>query len=298
MRLICPNCGAQYEVPDDVIPDMGRDVQCSNCGDTWFQHHPDNDPDLQEELIASGLVEQPIAEGVAVPDTAVAPVPPEAAEPEIDNFAEMAEDDLAPRRRELDPSIAEVLREEAEREARARAAEATPLESQPDLGLTPPEDAEERRARQVRERMARMRGEPDDATAGDAPTPEPEELEESTPTSRRDLLPDIDEINSSLRPAAENRPAAADDHDLLDGDDRALARPNRGGSGFRRGFALALMLTAILWALYSFAPRISASVPALAPVMMQYTSAIDGARAALDDQVRQLLINIQAESGS
>ncbi|WP_083096104.1 zinc-ribbon domain-containing protein [Pseudophaeobacter leonis] len=37
MRLTCPNCGAQYEVPDDVIPDEGRDVQCSNCGDTWFQ---------------------------------------------------------------------------------------------------------------------------------------------------------------------------------------------------------------------------------------------------------------------
>ena len=42
MRLTCPNCGAQYEVPDEVIPDDGRDVQCSNCGDTWFQAHPDN----------------------------------------------------------------------------------------------------------------------------------------------------------------------------------------------------------------------------------------------------------------
>ena len=40
MRLTCPNCGAQYEVPDEVIPETGRDVQCSNCGDTWFQTHP------------------------------------------------------------------------------------------------------------------------------------------------------------------------------------------------------------------------------------------------------------------
>ncbi|MDC0135779.1 zinc-ribbon domain-containing protein, partial [Sulfitobacter sp.] len=31
MRLICPNCDAQYEVPDDVMPVAGRDVQCSNC---------------------------------------------------------------------------------------------------------------------------------------------------------------------------------------------------------------------------------------------------------------------------
>ncbi len=41
MRLTCPNCGAQYEVPDEVIPDEGRDVQCSNCGDTWYQAHPE-----------------------------------------------------------------------------------------------------------------------------------------------------------------------------------------------------------------------------------------------------------------
>ena len=37
MRLICPNCDAEYEVDDDVIPPGGRDVQCSNCGHTWFQ---------------------------------------------------------------------------------------------------------------------------------------------------------------------------------------------------------------------------------------------------------------------
>ncbi|MEL6701097.1 MAG: zinc-ribbon domain-containing protein, partial [Pseudomonadota bacterium] len=36
VRLICPNCDAEYEVPDSVIPAEGRDVQCSNCGTTWF----------------------------------------------------------------------------------------------------------------------------------------------------------------------------------------------------------------------------------------------------------------------
>ena len=37
MRLVCPNCGAQYEVDDAVIPPNGRDVQCSNCAHSWFQ---------------------------------------------------------------------------------------------------------------------------------------------------------------------------------------------------------------------------------------------------------------------
>ncbi|MBD3766183.1 MAG: zinc-ribbon domain-containing protein, partial [Rhodobacterales bacterium] len=41
MRLICPNCGAQYEVDDAAIPPEGRDVQCSACGHAWYQLHPD-----------------------------------------------------------------------------------------------------------------------------------------------------------------------------------------------------------------------------------------------------------------
>ncbi len=37
MRLVCPKCHALYEVDDSAIPQVGRDVQCSNCGHTWFQ---------------------------------------------------------------------------------------------------------------------------------------------------------------------------------------------------------------------------------------------------------------------
>ena len=40
MRLICPNCSAQYEIDASLIPDEGRDVQCSNCGHTWFELPP------------------------------------------------------------------------------------------------------------------------------------------------------------------------------------------------------------------------------------------------------------------
>ena len=36
MRLVCPNCGAQYEVDDALIPAEGRDVQCSDCGHAWY----------------------------------------------------------------------------------------------------------------------------------------------------------------------------------------------------------------------------------------------------------------------
>ncbi|WP_165351959.1 zinc-ribbon domain-containing protein [Salipiger sp. IMCC34102] len=37
IRLICPNCGATYEIEASAIPDTGRDVQCSNCAHIWFE---------------------------------------------------------------------------------------------------------------------------------------------------------------------------------------------------------------------------------------------------------------------
>ncbi len=55
MRLTCPNCDAQYEVPDEVIPTAGRDVQCSNCGKTWFQHHPDHLPEEEDGTAPLGV---------------------------------------------------------------------------------------------------------------------------------------------------------------------------------------------------------------------------------------------------
>ena len=36
MLLTCPNCHAEYDVPDGMIPAMGRHVQCSACHTRWF----------------------------------------------------------------------------------------------------------------------------------------------------------------------------------------------------------------------------------------------------------------------
>jgi predicted Zn finger-like uncharacterized protein len=116
MRLICPNCDAQYEVPDDVMPAAGRDVQCSNCGQTWFQHHPDYQPDDDTPGELGDTAPTPDEETAAPP-----PAPP--AKP-------------APTRKQLDQSVADILRQEAEAEKLARQSkQAEVLESQPDLGL-------------------------------------------------------------------------------------------------------------------------------------------------------------------
>ncbi|WP_420012730.1 MJ0042-type zinc finger domain-containing protein [Tateyamaria sp.] len=258
MRLICPNCDAQYEVVDDVIPTEGRDVQCSNCGQTWYQHHPDHMPEeaIQEPDAPEDLVE---------PDDTPAEDEERATTPE-------------PQRRELDPSVADILRQEAELESKARAEETSGLESQPDLGLDAAESETDRRAREARERMARMRGE----------DPTPEHVSEATAAaaalgSRRDLLPDIEEINSTLRSTSDRQSGTTAEP----GPDPAPQAS--GGSGFRRGFVLMIVLACILAAIYVMAPQIAQSVPGVDPYLSAFVAQVDAARSWLDGQVEQLL---------
>lgn len=238
MRLTCPNCEAQYEVDDSVIPPEGRDVQCSNCGHTWFQQ-------------ADGAEDAAFWEPEAEPD---GPGPETAEPPETTPEA---------RRRPLDETVLSVLREEAEFEQRAREAEA--LEDQPDLGLDAPPAPQDT---SHEERMARLRG-LETGTAEDLGT-------RREATARRDLLPDIEEINSTLDPMH---------YPLADMDDFASAADRDRGNGFRRGFALVLILAGIALSLYAYAAQIAAAVPALEPALGLYAGTIDNWRLWLNTQV-------------
>jgi predicted Zn finger-like uncharacterized protein len=259
MRLICPNCDAQYEVPDDVMPVSGRDVQCSNCGQTWFQHHPDHLPD-----------ENPNGLGDSIPtpdeETATPAPPPEQSKP-------------APERKQLDPSVADILRQEAEAEQEARRARQVELlESQPDLGLDgAAKPSEDERARLAKERMARLRGEesrraPQAAAASAAGL-----------GSRRDLLPDIEEINSTLRTGNERRSA---DPDL---ENTAVTSKSKRKGGFKRGFVIVVALASLLVLGYVFAPQISKAVPQAEPYMTRYVAAVNQGRVSLDSSLQNTL---------
>lgn len=106
--------------------------------------------------------------------------------------------------------------------------------------------------------------------------------------SRRALLPDIEEINSSLRSTSDRRPAQADDHERPGGERDAGVSRNTRQKGFGRGFSVTLLIAMILLALYVFAPTIVEAMPGLAPAMEAYVSAVDSLRIALDVQVQNL----------
>ena len=294
MRLTCPNCAAQYEVPDDVIPEEGRDVQCSNCGNTWFEPgsegaqpqaaddstqpgSPDLDDGLQQDSLHQDGPEQ---EPDAAPEAAAAPA--QDADPELPDPKQppvpQAETEAAPEptpaprtQRGLDPSLSDILREEAEREASLRAAAAAAtaegLESQPNLGLDDlPESDSSLRARQSKDRVARLQGQ------------DPRQLAAEQSGQRRDILPDIEEINSTLRVsdgAAAAQPAG-----------ETGKAPRK--SGFARGFALTILLFLVLLMVYTNAGKIAETVPQADPYLSAYVTWVDQARLWLDAQVKAL----------
>ncbi len=297
MRLTCPNCDAQYEVPDDVVPSEGRDVQCSNCGKTWFQHHPDFAP---EEEAAANEATPPAPDKEVTPpaepetEPEIEPQPAPRSEPqtepqtgEEDTTREDEPPVASPPRKELDPAVAGILREEAEAEQALRRNTSDPLESQPDLGLggAPEVDEDTQRTLEARKRMARMRGEPEPMSEAD--------VNAAAISSRRDLLPDIEEINSTLR--TENRRAGADDQAEIE-----APTAKRKKRSFRSGFLLVLLIFAILALVYVFAPQLAQQVPGLDPYLSAYVAWVDGLRLWLDGHAQgalRWLDNLASQSG-
>jgi predicted Zn finger-like uncharacterized protein len=267
MRITCPNCGAQYEVDDTLIPEAGRDVQCSNCGKGWFQaRNPEpvetfeDEPDVAEppeevaveDSVMAETVAEPVEEVIARVTEPEAPPPAPVAEkaPPTPAMRDDDEDEgpALPARRP-DESVLAVLREEAQREIAQRRQETTGIETQPDLGLAEPV---ERRTTPAPDMVAGT------AVAGAA---------------RRDLLPDIDMINSTLRSDAERGAAHSG------GDDEMVVERRR---GFRMGFGIVLLIVAALIGLYAAAGWLAQTVPALAPLLAAYVEMANGFRAWID----------------
>ena len=325
MRLVCPNCSAQYEIDGSMIPDGGRDVQCSNCGHTWFELPPpkvDFD-ELGPDDFSDPAGEAPVEEDAETEETVeaaedtgdTAEAEPEEAESEAedtpapveetpdiydDSDPDDFEEDLSPSsavaaaaaaavsqqdvvtapapRRPGDTEALNILREEAERElSQRRAPPSESIETQTDLGL---EEIRNRQtpSRALRARMAHLGEETTEETEAEtleadkpAVTParpvseprpqQPPQEEETYEAPRRDLLPDIDEINSTLKPA---RRAAAD-------------QQSRGG--FLTGFLLMIVLAAALILAYAQAPAIAQAFPGAENALIGY---VDRANALRD----------------
>ncbi|WP_417246690.1 hypothetical protein [Celeribacter sp.] len=324
-----------------VIPDTGRDVQCSNCGHTWFQQPAHLDKELAEELgyeipdeddsfvetPPESAVVQPAAEEIhedvpaaaqepepapepeLAPEPESVPEPVEVPEPALEQEPEFEADpdaisvseaepeyeiedseDLPPPAQDTAPqssvalkdSVRDILRAEVEFDHAMRQTEGETIETQPDLGLEEP--AQDSAKKSLRERMARLRGldpaDPGLVAGGVA----------AATGKRRDLLPDIEEINSTLSAASER-----DDDGTVPDEDTRRERAER--SGFRTVFLTLVLIAVFLVALYILSPLIAAKVPALAGMMEAYVHMANGFRGWLDQTLSAASTRLNALLG-
>lgn len=236
-----------------MIPPEGRDVQCSNCSTTWYQPGRRTDAATQIE-----------------PERAPpAPPAPSQADPEPEPDAELTAAPM-PERRELEPAIRDILRQEADREARLRRAEAGLVETQAEMPLVEDRDGGAQTPR---------RAELDAAVDAFVSDGTPQER----PVAARDLFPDIEQINSTLRDTSDRSGADADASDI----DTLDTAPRR-RSGVRLGFLLAMALAAAGAVLYGNADLLGVTLPALAPVLETFVDTVNAARFWLDDMAQRL----------
>lgn len=282
MRLMCPNCDAEYEVDASAIPLSGRDVQCSNCGHAWFQNHPDLEADQEVEaalydppppLSKMGTQDSVLPSDL---DWQVESDDPEAILDAMGREAREMGSDLAPNRatnppaeraatepaeaepvpkHDLDPESLRILREEAEFETAQRALEQGRAAS----------DA----APVVARRVARLKGiqpPPNLAPPNSAPP--------NTAANPSARLPKIETVSAALR-----------HEDLLPPDTKR--KSGRGGVFLM--FFLALAATAA----YIFSPDLSARFPSISQPLAQYVVFVDGLRDQLDIWLPKVMAQLQ-----
>jgi predicted Zn finger-like uncharacterized protein len=258
MRLICPKCDAQYNVADDAIPEGGRDVQCSSCAHTWFQTDAPAVAGRNTSKVLSRVLPNAVKKS-ASHDVGAYDTPT--------NSKPISQ---KPMHRPVDPTVANILREEAARDHAVS-----------DSGAwEPPETQEaklaaEKNIAETRKRIAQM-------TESEGGTRSPSATAAgaggvagaAVVTANPRAVPGIHEINAALRARAE----ASDSSGLNEAEKNEAVRR----SGFRRGFFFVLILMAILILPYIYATQITESLPQTRVIMEPYIAVVDQLRVSVD----------------
>jgi len=273
MRLICPNCDAQYNVAFDAIPPGGRDVQCSSCAHTWFQ----TDKPTVAGRNTSKVLSRPLPAAIKSAPHGVGGYDKPS---NSDTSANGKSLNDGPKHRPVDSSVANILREEAAREHEVS-----------DSGAwEPPETEEAKKAaaakdEETRKRIAQMTQTEGGIRSGISPAQTAAAAAAANPRA----VPDINEINAALRARAE----ANDNSGLNDSEKHEAARR----SGFRRGFFFMLLIIAILVLPYVFAAEITENLPQTRDFMEPYVAFVNQLRISVDALFATISLLIERFTG-
>lgn len=302
MRLICPNCHAQYDVSDDAIPPGGRDVQCSNCQLSWFQTEKPTVPGRETAKILAPseadatsqeepAEDAPVAEAKAAHEVEASET--EAAQPKDATDERLAEPDTTPdaepaaqpQRKPLDDAVASILREEAAVSTGATTAAATSAASAAAPISKPPATEAAKAPKPVtadetRQRIALMTAEEGGTQAGTKTQTAEGSATTSADEAHLRTVPSINEINATLRARAQ----ANDTSGLTEAEkEEAVQR-----KGFRRGFFVVVILLVILILPYILADQITENMPQTTGIMSSYVAMVDQLRVSLNELIGRL----------
>jgi predicted Zn finger-like uncharacterized protein len=267
MRLICPNCDAQYDIADDVIPEGGRDVQCSNCTHTWFQTDKPKITGRTTPILTPTTPTTTARTSTGVRERKATPSRP-----------------VMPTRKPLDSSIADILREEADH-ANVQTKRPNPVTAAaeaPTAAIEAPDtsaDEAEQRSADTRMRISRMSEQ--DVASSDASAVR---TRNRTSRSQR-TIPTIDEINDTLS----GQIPASGEASLTEAEQQDAVKRR----GFRRGFAMVLILIGVAILPYVFAGEIVELLPESREYLVQYVDAVDQLRVQLRESAIQLSTLVQ-----
>ncbi|MGY6549439.1 MAG: zinc-ribbon domain-containing protein [Roseinatronobacter sp.] len=284
MRLICPNCAAQYEIDAALIPDDGREVQCSACNTIWFEPGArDSLPGLSQPEAApaaetaAATVAGTRAAGTsaphdAAPAAAPADSPAQADGPtQADSLAQ--EDDPedwalepAPPPRPIDPKVRDILRAEAEFEAAQRALEAE---------RNRPERSGAAQGLEFLDRAHRPGTFATPAAGSAAPVgaADASAAADDSPADDR-ALPDIGRISATLDPIGVARTVSP-------GAPQLPASGAERSRSFLRGLMVPIVVALVLTGVYLGAPVIADTFPGLIPALERYTDLVEDLRHSL-----------------
>lgn len=259
MRLSCPNCGTEYDIPDGMVPAAGRHVQCTSCHTRWFAKAQAAKSLSEDEILARLQMRdarppaEPFVAGSRFPAPVAVPLEPEAP------VAPVAA---------VRPALRPIpVRPDAAQPGLVRPRE-THVETTQPTTLRPAASVVPLRPLAP----AKPASQPMAARPSAVAAPGPDLPLASTPPQKTATLP-----------IAAQAPRLT-----LDVTAPVEAHPTEKAGGSSRGFwvggLLAIALCVAALGIYNSRGQLAAAVPVAKPALDAYGNAVDGLRARLEDQ--------------
>lgn len=277
--LKCPECETVYKLPIDAVPEQGRKVECSTCGNEWLAFRNGANITKAAEVVGDASTDAAVTRHDP-PTGAKSSSQTENTEHEKATAPDFVSPNTAPIEHRLPAEVLAILRDEVEFERQARQ---EPDTTQIDTALEsnwPATTVTEPLKKQAK--VAPDLTFPSDTQGTKMPfatdtlppviaSPEVQKIPESKgPTAQG--IERTDEARKSATPSAQH---------LKQADERT------GRGSYRAGFGLAMIVAAATIVLYIIAPEFADKGPA-GKQLMEFRHSVDAGRLWLDKQVSEI----------